>query len=199
MRILAVADRVEPRLHDDWGHTQFAGIDLILACGDLPPEYPTFLRATFQTPLAYVRGNHDIRHRSTPPQGCVDLHRRIEVFGGFRVAGLEGSRWYNGGPVQYTELQMRWLVRKLRWSLWRAEGVDCILAHAPPRHIHDAEDPCHRGFRAFHTLIDRYQPAYFIHGHIHAHFNTAQDRITRVGRTQVINAYGHYLFDWPQP
>ena len=33
--------------------------------------------------------------------------------------------------------------------------MDIIITHAPPRHIHDAEDQCHRGFESFQHLIDR--------------------------------------------
>jgi Icc-related predicted phosphoesterase len=199
MKILAVADRVENRLYENFDRERFPQIDLILACGDLPPEYLTFLTTAFNVTLGYVRGNHDIRHPASPPEGCIDLHGRVTPLAGLRILGLEGSRWYNGGPYQYTECQMRWLTHKLRWSLWRAGGVDCIVTHAPPRHIHDAEDPCHRGFRTFGTLIRRYRPPYFIHGHIHAHFDSPQARISQVGETRVINAYGYHLFDvFPQ-
>ena len=195
MKILAVADRVEPGLYEHFDRTNFPDVDLVIACGDLPPEYLSFLLTVFSVPVAYVRGNHDIRYQESPPQGCTNMHGRVESFGHLRILGLEGSRWYNGGPIQYREHQMRWLTHKLRWPLWRTKGVDCIITHAPPRHIHDAEDPCHRGFHAFRTLIERYQPRYFLHGHIHTHFENSQARITRVGRTQVINTYGYYLFE----
>lgn len=70
-----------------------------------------------------------------------------------------------------------------------------VITHAPPRHIHDAEDLCHRGFRCFRWLIDRYSPSYFIHGHIHRHFNDPSERMTVVGKTKVINTYGYHIFD----
>jgi Icc-related predicted phosphoesterase len=44
-------------------------------------------------------------------------------------------------------------------------------------------------------LINRYNPRYFLHGHIHRFFDNDGDRITRVRRTQVINCYGHYILD----
>jgi len=195
MKILAVADKVEPYLCEPSGQVRFPGIDLILACGDLPPEYLTSLSTLFKVPLGYVRGNHDIRHQTVPPAGCINLHGRIATIQGLRLGGFEGSRWYNGGPIQYTERQMHRMTRRLRWAFWRAKGVDCIVTHAPPRHIHDAEDPCHRGFRCYSTLIERYQPHYFIHGHIHTLFRSPRERITRIGETRVINAYGHCLLD----
>ena len=39
MKILSVSDIVEPMLDQQRGSGQFADIDLILSCGDLPPEY----------------------------------------------------------------------------------------------------------------------------------------------------------------
>ena len=90
---------------------------------------------------------------------------------------------------------MKWMIYKLWWVLWLRGGVDIVVAHAPPRFIQDAEDRCHRGFRSFHRLINRYNPRYFLHGHIHRFFDSDGDRITKVRRTQVINCYGHYILD----
>jgi Icc-related predicted phosphoesterase len=74
--------------------------------------------------------------------------------------------------------------------------VDIVITHAPPRHIHDAEDRCHRGFKSFCWLLDKYSPNYFIHGHIHANFIEPSQRVTIVNRTNVINTYGYYVFDF---
>ncbi len=195
MKILAVSDRVEPILYDRFDRDAFPPIDLILSCGDLPPRYLTFLVTVFNIPLYYIRGNHDIGYEETPPEGCVDLHGRIVEYRGIKVMGLEGSRWYNGGPLQYTERRMRKMVRKLRWRVWRRGGPDIVITHAPPRRIHDAEDPCHRGFKSFLPVIDRCAPRYFLHGHIHGHFENSSRRITTVDRTRVVNTFGYYLFD----
>lgn len=51
MRVLTISDRVEPILYDHFDANRFQGIDLILSCGDLPPEYLTFLTARLQAPL----------------------------------------------------------------------------------------------------------------------------------------------------
>ncbi|MGD8725175.1 MAG: hypothetical protein PVG00_14640, partial [Desulfobacterales bacterium] len=85
--------------------------------------------------------------------------------------------------------------QRLRPRIWRRKGIDIVMTHAPPRHIHDAEDRCHRGFKSFRWLIEKYSPTYFIHGHIHTHFSDASQRITLYNRTCVINTYGYYLFD----
>jgi Icc-related predicted phosphoesterase len=195
MRVLAVSDRVEPVLYEQFDRLQFKGVGLILACGDLPPEYLSFLAAKLNVPLYYVLGNHDLRYEVKVPQGCIHLGADLAQFRGKNILGLEGSRWYSGGPHQYTESQMRWKIQRLRPRIWWKRGVDIIMTHAPPRHIHDAEDRCHRGFKSFRWLIDKYSPQYFIHGHIHAYFTDPSQRITVVNRTSVINAYGYHLFD----
>lgn len=195
MKILSVSDCVVATLYDSFDAARFPAIDMILACGDLPPEYLSFLVASFNVPLYYVRGNHDIRYDAKPPDGCIDLNTRLIQYQGVKMLGLEGSRWYSGGPHQYTENEMWRIIRGLRFKIWRQKGVDIIITHAPPRHIHDAEDLCHRGFKSFRWLIDRYRPRYFIHGHIHANFSDPAERITRINKTQVVNTYGYYLFE----
>ena len=171
------------------------GVNLILGCGDLPPEYLTQLTSTLEAPLYYVMGNHDIRHASKPPEGCTDIHGRIVNFGGLRILGLGGSRWYNGGSNQYTENQMKWIVWRLYPLLWWNRGMDIVIAHAPPRRVRDAEDRCHRGFKSFHPLIKRFSPKYFIHGHIHAIFDDVSARMTTINRTRVINSYGYFILE----
>jgi Icc-related predicted phosphoesterase len=195
MKILTVSDYTVPLLYDQFTTERFQGVDLILSCGDLEPEYLSFLFTVFNVPLYYVCGNHDIRFDSKPPRGCVNLHARIIRFQGINILGLEGSRWYNGGPYQYTESQMRRKIRGLRLKIWWTGGIDVIITHAPPRHIHDEEDPCHKGFKSYRWLIDHYSPRYFIHGHIHRNFSSPSERITRVDKTKVINSYGYNLFE----
>ena len=196
MRVLTVSDRVEPILYDQFDPRQFERVELVLACGDLPPEYLSRLLGAFNVPLYFVSGNHDIRYKDKLPQGGFDLHGRLEKIKGLRFLGLEGSRWYNGGPHQYTEREMYGKIRRLRPRIWWKGGVDIVITHAPPRHIHDAEDRCHRGFKSFRWLLDKYSPSYFIHGHIHANFSEPSQRVTIVNRTSVINTYGYHLFDF---
>lgn len=195
MRILSVSDRVEPVLYDRFDPDRFGPVDLILACGDLPPEYLTFLNNALKAPLFFVKGNHDIRYEDKPLYGCVNIHARVMDYKGLRFLGFEGSRWYNGGPNQYTENQMRRTLYSLYPRLWWRHGVDIVITHAPPRYINDAEDLCHRGFRTYHRLIKRFSPRYLIHGHIHATFNNDTERIVLVDRTQVINTFGYYLLE----
>ena len=195
MKILSVSDMVVPELSGRFDAKRFEGVDLVLSCGDLAPEYLSSIREQLDAPLYYVRGNHDIRYEITPPVGCLNIHQRRIAFKGLTIMGLEGSRWYNGGPIQYREHQMRRMIWRMLPGLWCKGGVDVVVTHAPPRHIHDAQDPCHRGFNCFLKLISRFKPRYFLHGHIHAHFSDPSQRVTLVGHTRVINTFAFHLLE----
>jgi len=196
MKILAVADRVTSFLLEPVpGTAALADIDLIVSCGDLPPEFLARLKARYDVPLFYVLGNHDLRYNSSPPQGCRCIDRRLVTHRGLRILGFSGSRWYNGNVNQFTEKEMTASIRRMRLSLWLSRGVDLVVTHAPPRHIHDAEDRCHRGFDSFNTLISRYRPACLVHGHIHSLFAAEAARVTTVNTTRVINSYGYCTFE----
>ena len=195
LKILSVSDAVDPMLHRQAGSQPFAEIDVIISCGDLPPEYLSRLVHAFNAPLYFVGGNHDIRYKDKRPQGGLDLHGRVERIKGLNFLGLEGSRWYNGGPYQYTEGQMRGIIRRLRPTLSWQGGIDIVVNHAPPRYVNDAEDLCHRGFRSFRWLIDKYQPIFFIHGHIHRDFSDPSERVTVVDATRVVNTYGYHILE----
>ena len=195
MKILSISDMVVPELSEQYDARQFDGVELVLSCGDLPPEYLASIREHLDVPLFYVRGNHDIRYQNSPPVGCLDIHQRWITFKGLRIMGLEGSRWYNGGPIQYRDYQMRQMIWRMTPGLWFKGGVDMVITHAPPRHIHDAEDRCHRGFDSFLKLINRFKPRYFIHGHIHAYITDPSQRVTLVGNTHVINTFAYHLLE----
>lgn len=193
MDVLAVSDVIVKELVESRDSSLGGNFDLITACGDLPPEYLCELRNKYDVPLFYVLGNHDIRHH-TPPAGCINLTGRIIFHEGISFLGFSGSRWYNGNRNQYREHEMRSQIRRLWFQLWRLKGLDVVITHAPPRGVHDQEDRCHKGFNCYRTLINRHHPRFFIHGHIHRDFEKESDRISLVGKTTVINSYGHYIF-----
>ena len=195
MKVLTVSDKVETILYDNFQIEQFPGIELILACGDLPKEYLSFLVSMFNVPLFYIKGNHDLRPDGYKPGGCIDVNEKLVVHKGIRILGFQGSHWYNGEPNQYTERQMRRKIQKMRLKLWWHKGFDIVITHAPARHIHDKDDPCHRGFQCFRDLIERYAPGYFLHGHMHLNYTYDAPRMTEVNDTKVINSYGYYIFE----
>jgi Icc-related predicted phosphoesterase len=76
----------------------------------------------------------------------------------------------------------------------RGRYLDILVTHAPPRGIHDAEDPAHVGFAPFNRFITRFRPRYLLHGHSHLYRRDAVTR-TQVGSTTVINVYPYRVID----
>ncbi|MBO5543800.1 MAG: metallophosphoesterase, partial [Oscillospiraceae bacterium] len=70
------------------------------------------------------------------------------------------------------------------------------LTHAPARHINDFDTLSHRGFACFSELIDRWQPKYFVHGHVQRDYGPNIPQRDRRGNTEIINAFEYCLFDY---
>ncbi|MCD6302276.1 MAG: metallophosphoesterase family protein [Anaerolineae bacterium] len=206
MKILTISDVVDDRVYSSAIRDRFGDVDLVLSCGDLPFEYLEYIVTMLGKPLYYVLGNHAqslIRSQDgsvkTEPEGCINLHRRVVVYNGLRIAGLEGSMRYRPGPHQFTQLQMYMLAAKMAPQLWphrmrTGRGIDILITHAAPRGIHDADDLCHQGFDAFLWLMDKFKPRYLIHGHIHL-YRQGAPRVTRYGETLVVNTFGYQVID----
>lgn len=196
MRILAVSDEECGDFYGCYKPGVLDEYDLILSCGDLKPYYLEFLASMAKKPLIYVRGNHDEFLRSHPPKGCECAEDRIVVWNGIRILGLGGSLRYRDGLDMYSEQEMSRRIRKLRREIRQTGGFDILLAHAPARGVNDADDLPHRGFECFTELLDTYGPAYFLHGHIHKDYGSRFVQVSSHGPTTVINACGHYAFDY---
>lgn len=198
MKIMAIGDQESKLLWDYFDKSYLEGIDLILSCGDLKPQYLSFLATFTHAPILYVHGNHDDRYEKIPPDGCICIEDKIYVHNGVRILGLGGSMRYKPGDhpyTQYTPTQMRWRVRKLWLKLKYHGGFDILLTHAPAYQLNDGEDLPHRGFEAFRFLLDKYKPAYFVHGHVHLNYGRKYPRTCTYNDTQVINAFEKYIFE----
>jgi Icc-related predicted phosphoesterase len=194
MKILAISDVTSDKYYDYYRQGVLDGFDLILSCGDLRPEYLEFLVTLAGCPLAYVHGNHDDSY-GREPQGCICADDKIVEFGGLRILGLGGSMFYRDGKYVYTEKQMRSRIRKLWLPLKKNRGFDILLTHAPARGLNDFEDLPHRGFECFNTLLEKYEPAYFVHGHIHRNYDFRIPQVDHKGNTTVINAYEYCIIE----
>jgi Icc-related predicted phosphoesterase len=196
MRILTIADEESKYLWDHFDKSKLEGIDLIISCGDLNPLYLSFLTTFTTAPVLYVKGNHDGKYEHMPPEGCICIEDKIYVHEGIRILGLGGSMRYTGGDNQYTERDMRRRVSKLWLQLLRHRGFDILVTHAPAYQMGDGRDLPHQGFRSFVTLMDKYHPRYFLHGHVHLNYGHTIKRFDRYGETQIINAYERFVFDY---
>jgi hypothetical protein len=211
IKLLCVADEVDLLVYSAGIQERFGDVDLILSAGDLPGEYLGYITSMLNRPIISVAGNHDHEDRTAanysftgfPPidlaEGGGSSTGRI-AFGirseaGVSVLGIPGSMRYNNGPNQYTD-RMMWfrlillapllLLRRLLFG----RGVDIILAHSPPKGIHDGQDRCHQGFASFRWPIALAAPAYFVHGHVHL-YDSRELREKKLGPTTIVNVYGH--------
>ena len=113
MKLLLISDHENSFLWDYYVPGRLDGIDLILSCGDLKPEYLSFLVTMGRAPVLYVCGNHDGRYEKTPPEGCDCIEDKLVTIKGLRILGMGGCPVYNRGPHQYTERQMERRLRKV--------------------------------------------------------------------------------------
>ncbi len=120
MKILTLADQESRSLWDYFEKAKLEGVDLIISCGDLEPEYLSFFATLCPVPVLYVRGNHDSKYRHRPPEGCICIEDNIFVYKGIRIMGLGGSMQYiPDAENQYTERQMRGRNRKMFLKIWK--------------------------------------------------------------------------------
>ncbi len=123
MKVLCIADHVDPFIYSAGIKSRFKDVDLVLSAGDLALEYYDYIVSSLNKPLYFVFGNHHLadRHRyerrsdplSAPLMpdwqggvGATYLEGRVVRAGGLLLAGLGGSIWYNGGEHQYTDFTM---------------------------------------------------------------------------------------------
>lgn len=197
MRILAVSDVESKYLYDCYKPGKLAGIDLIIACGDLSAEYLEFLVTMADCPLLYVHGNHDTYTRE--PEGCICIDNRLVTVNGLRIVGLPGCLRYREGKYMFTESRMESMVRKLKRPIFKNRGFDILVTHAPARHLNDFDTPTHRGFECFNELLERYRPRLFLHGHIHRSYSAKLPQRSSWGDTTVINACDHCVIEIDAP
>ena len=196
MKILLLSDIADKALWDYLDRSLLEGIELVLACGDLPAEYLSFLTCFTQAPILYVHGNHDSGYEKKPPEGCICVEDDIYVHNGVRILGLGGSMKYRPSTCMYTEREMNRRVRRLWWKLWRHKGFDILMTHAPARGVGDQDDLSHRGFTAFNRLMDKYHPRYMVHGHVHPQYAALSfKRERQYSETTVINGYKRYIIE----
>jgi Icc-related predicted phosphoesterase len=212
MKVLCIADHVDPFIYSSGIKSRFKDVDLVLSAGDLALEYYDFIVSSLNKPLFFVFGNHHLADRARyhrkadpfstepPPDlresiGATYLEGRVVRTNGLLLAGLGGSIWYNGGEHQYTDfgmsLSMLRLLPGLLWNrLTRGRWLDILVTHSPPYGINDLPDPCHTGFRVFLWFMRTFRPRYLVHGHVHLYDRNAT-REVRYGDTIVLNAYDH--------
>ena len=199
MRILLLADEPDLRFWDHLDRSLLENLDLIISCGDLPANYLSFITCFTNAPILYVHGNHDNRYDRNPPEGCICIEDIIYKFEGLRILGLGGSMRYKPGPCMYSEKEMSKRIRKLFFPLLRSRGFDILVAHAALAGEGDSEDIPHRGFECLKKLVDKYNPPYYFHGHMHKDYNFRFQRSRTYNDTLIINAWTSHFIDIDVP
>ena len=190
LKILAVADEPAPKYYDYYRPGILKEFDLIVSCGDLRRGYLEFLVTMAHCPLIYVRGNHDDSFLSEPPEGCECIEDKVFVYKGVRFLGLGGSyRYRRDGRNMYTERDMASRIRRRRRQIAKAGGLDVLVTHAPALGHGDLESLAHRGFACFNDLLETYEPAYLIHGHVHRNYGPFIPAVQQFGETTIVNAW----------
>ncbi len=210
VRVLAVADEESAALTPT--RLRELAVDFVVGAGDLAWDYLEYLASATDRPLLFIPGNHDPEvpsahlarsgawiHRGIPtwdlrPRGGVNLDTRVTVVAGLRVAGLGGCVRYRPAPNQYDQRQFVTRSRRLLRNVRRAGGpVDVLLTHAPPAGLGDGDDAPHHGIEALHHVIDRLQPTWHLHGHIHPYGHPTPDRW--MGRTTIANVIPYRVLE----
>ena len=196
MKILAVADVEDKLLYDHFKKERVEGVELIVACGDLRADYMDFLITMVNVPMIYIRGNHDDSLISKPPLGAICIEDRVIRYKGVTFMGLGGSVRYNpNGKNMYSEREMRMRALRLKPKILMKGGVDVLITHAPAKGYGDLEDLPHRGFDTFNKIMDKYQPKYMLHGHVHTNYGRIKREYDHPSGTKIINACGYQIIE----
>ncbi len=221
MKVLCIADHVDPLIYSTSVKSRFQDIDFIVSSGDLALEYYDFIVSCLNKPLFFVFGNHHVSERGSylrhpdpfvqlgrekaekPATGGTYIEGKVLSVRGIILAGLGGSKWYNGGENQYTDfsmfLSMIRLFPRLIWNrVFRGRCLDVLVTHAPPYGINDLPDPCHTGFKVFLWFMRVFKPKFLVHGHVHLYDrNAAREALYR--RTRIVNAFDHAVIEVEAP
>lgn len=196
MKILLISDKTSPALYENYSLHTFKDVDMVVSCGDLPPYYLEFIVSTLNVPCFYVPGNHDTSFSTEPPPGWIPLDGRIVKYNGITMMGLGGVMRYKPGPYQYTEVEMKARFLKMLPRIWlHSSRIDLFVSHAPAYRLGDLEIPPHRGFKVFRYIIEKYQPRYHLHGHVHLNYSS-HPRMLNHEATKIINGFQYYLLDY---
>jgi uncharacterized protein len=210
IKALAVSDQIDPRIHSSTLKERMPDVDIVFGCGDLPARYLEFLADALNKPVYFVYGNHleeytrnGVEGRPYEPMGGVDIGGRVvrDESTGLILGGIPGSpRYTDGEEHQYTEAQISWMIGRMTPRLLYNQArygraLDILITHSPPRDVNDRDDPPHRGFKVLRPFLQRFQPPYHLHGHIHLYDRSEPSEVT-FERTHVVNVYPYRVLQF---
>jgi hypothetical protein len=183
MKILAVADR--PPKMPFRKTIEREHPDLIATLGDLDMYDLRGLDAITDIPKIGVYGNH-CSGNYFGDYGIENMHLKTKEINGVLFGGFQGSiRYKKGDAPMFTEEEATELLKDFPY-------VDVMLAHSPPKGIHDEDDPAHQGLQALREYVERVHPKYFLHGHTYVSTATQEDML---GTTKVVHVYADQILN----
>lgn len=194
VRLLALSDERLEVMADERNRAALGRIDAVLGCGDLEPDYLSFLGDAFRAPLLYVKGNHDRGAAWEAGQTFVPVpvSGDFEQVAGITLAGLSwpfppnrsAERDERGAWWQALDVALRAAIRRTRPQI--------VLSHVPPEGLGDIPtDHYHAGFSAYRWLCRRLRPVLWLHGH--TTMAAAEHWRTHLGPTTLLNVTGGVL------
>jgi uncharacterized protein len=202
IRILAVSDEPDPSLDSAATRQRLGDLDMIIGCGDLEPNYLSFVTDAFRAPLRYIRGNHDVGSAWGHTEGQLLPNPmpdgEVVEEAGIRLLGFSGSPVYSDRGMQVSSSAM-WLKAGTAWIHARNAGPLLLVTHAAARGVNDDEDKAHRGFSAFTWLADQLHPPLWLHGHTALVRRGLDARCARRNGTLFYNTTGATLVELLPP
>ena len=192
MKILAVGD-----IHGDYkkiiDYLKENKVDLIIITGDITHFGPAELGeeilneiSQFNTPVLAIPGNCDpvnIYSRIENSQ-AVNIHGRSVVIKDIGICGFGGSNPTPfDTPLEFEEIQIYDEARKVFEGV-SDQNIILFVTHAPPYDTRTDILPSgeHVGSKSLRKIIEEFQPALNICGHIHE-----SPGVDEIGKTTVVN------------
>lgn len=171
--------------------------EIILLLGDLFPSWVEELKG-IDLPIIGVHGNHDYNKTHNPAQidifkmiGGIDLHLRTFEYNGVTFTGFDGDMGYifaeNDAAYHkpIDSIKMKKEIEKLNTHPY----ADIFVTHFPSAGTLDMPFLGHKGLMGFKNYIERVQPRYHFHGHVHKHAQT------QIGSTKVFSVFPYLKVD----
>jgi len=162
--------------------------EIVVLLGDLFYDWIAELK-DIDIPIIGVSGNHD---SGNPLEsiGAINLHLNTFTHNGIKFGGFNGDMDYvyveNNEPY-YKNPDTETLRNDLQ-ELSSLEPVDVFISHFPSLGTLDIpEITGRRGIKAFREYIDRVNPKYHFHGHMH------KPATTLVNKTEVTCVYPYLI------
>ena len=61
------------------------------------------------------------------------------------------------------------------------------------------DDLPHSGYACFNELLDKYKPAYMVHGHVHQEYGQFQRELIHASGTKIVNGYQKAIIEVEPP